>query len=319
MTNNLNSLDQPKLVVHQYQIHFQMDEPAKLPRYAGSTWRGAFGHALKKTVCVVRNTKCAECMLRNSCAYSYVFETPPPENGGKMRKYSNIQHPFILQIPQHQSTTSYQLNLNLFGKGQHYFPYIVYALKKAGEDGIGKQRQPFQLKRINKTVSGKNITVYEEETLTTDQSNTCITPPPLPEIIHIDFITPVRIKQNGHNLSQTTFNFSAFFSSLLRRISMLTYFHSDTPLETDFACLTQQAKEIDFSEQTLCWYDWSRYSNRQRTEMQMGGVIGQVTLNMAGLEPLWPYIWLGQYTHVGKATSMGLGQYSVQTTSLSKE
>jgi hypothetical protein len=103
---------------------------------------------------------------------------------------------------------------------------------------------------------------------------------------------------------------------LLRRISLITYFHTDTPLETDFAALTKQARLHNFSAQQLKWYDWTRYSSRQQTEMNMGGLIGSLQLDMQGLEPFWPYLWLGQWTHLGKGTSMGMGAYSIKPTSL---
>jgi len=53
--------------------------------------------------------------------------------------------------------------------------------------------------------------------------------------------------------------------------------------------------------------------------MQLGGLLGTVTFEVrAGprshsneLAPFWPYIWLGQWTHAGKNTSMGLGKYEI--------
>lgn len=36
--------------------------------------------------------------------------------------------------------------------------------------------------------------------------------------------------------------------------------------------------------------------------------------NKAALAPFLPYIWMGQYIHLGKGTVMGLGQIEVQTT-----
>jgi len=50
--------------------------------------------------------------------------------------------------------------------------------------------------------------------------------------------------------------------------------------------------------------------------MQLGGLGGHITLDSCGLEDLWTYLWLGQFTHVGKGTSMGMGANSIQTTSL---
>jgi CRISPR/Cas system endoribonuclease Cas6 (RAMP superfamily) len=37
---------------------------------------------------------------------------------------------------------------------------------------------------------------------------------------------------------------------------------------------------------------------------------------MDGLDAFWPYLWLGQWTHAGKGTSMGMGAYTIQPASL---
>ena len=77
-------ISQPIIPIKTYRFYFATDSSVRLPKYPGSAWRGAFGHALKKTVCVVRITPCNQCMLKSACAYSYVFETPPPADTGKM-------------------------------------------------------------------------------------------------------------------------------------------------------------------------------------------------------------------------------------------
>lgn len=308
------------LPVYRYQFEFLRPDRLQLPQYAGSAWRGAFGHALKKTVCVVRNTLCADCLLKTSCAYSYVFETPPPVNAIKMRKYNASPHPFVLQFPTKSQPAEayYAINLILFGHGQRYFPYIVHAMQCAGRDGIGRHRQVFELHRIKQLLrNNEEIVVFKENQLLPSQVDSQLDIPATPEYIQINIHSPIRIKQQGKNLNPQTFNFPGFFGNLLRRISMLSYFHSDQPLETDFASLTNQAKRTSFSQQNLQWYDWARYSSRQNTEMNMGGVVGTLSLDLKNNEQFWPYLWMGQWTHVGKATSMGLGHYTLQTTSLS--
>ena len=103
-------------------IEFATESAVRLPNFPGSAWRGAFGHDLKGTVCVVPNTPCNLCLLRNARAYSYVFETPPPANAEKMRKYTAAPHPFVLQFPMTLSTSGsiYTLDVILFGHGQRY-------------------------------------------------------------------------------------------------------------------------------------------------------------------------------------------------------
>jgi len=308
------SMIKPIIPINTYRFYFGVDSPVKLPKFAGSAWRGAFGHALKKTVCVVRNTPCNECMLKNACAYSTVFETPPPANTEKMRKYTAAPHPFVLQFPITSSTADsiYTLDVILFGHGQRFFPYIVHALKTAGLDGIGGHQQIFDLQKIDAIDNqGLSETIYQNGELKPLPAAILQPLPAIPKQIEITFHTPLRIKQDNKNLATRQFNFGAFFGTLLRRISMISYFHTDTPLETDFAALTAQAKTVQFSSQQLKWFDWTRYSSRQQTEMNMGGLIGSVLLEMDGLEEFWPYLWLGQWTHVGKGTSMGMGAYTI--------
>jgi CRISPR/Cas system endoribonuclease Cas6 (RAMP superfamily) len=43
--------------------------------------------------------------------------------------------------------------------------------------------------------------------------------------------------------------------------------------------------------------------------MQLGGLLGRLTLSGDRLSDLWPLLWLGQHTHLGKGTSFGLGRY----------
>lgn len=313
-------ISQPNIPIKTYRFCFATDSAVRLPSFPGSAWRGAFGHALKKTVCIVRNTPCNQCMLKNACVYSTVFETPPPANAEKMRKYTAAPHPFVLQFPVAASAPDfiYTLDVILFGHGQRHFPYIIHALKTAGQDGIGGQQQVFSLQKIDDiNRQGLGETIYQNGELLPQKPAELTLIPAIPDQIKITFHTPLRIKQDSKNLTARDFNFGAFFGTLLRRISMISYFHTDTPLETDFAGLTAKARTVQFASQQLKWYDWIRYSSRQQTEMNMGGLIGSVHLDMQGLEDFWPYLWLGQWTHVGKGTSMGMGAYTIELTSLS--
>jgi hypothetical protein len=314
-----NPLMMPELPFSVFLFNFHGNTPIRLPPYPGSAWRGAFGHALKRTVCVVRNTPCAECLLKSSCAYSYLFETPPPANSEKMRKYTSAPHPFVLQMPlaEQRQDTRYPLRLVVFGHGQRFFPYLVHALKTAGDDGLGGHRQVLQLETVEQLFPAlAPKPVYRGGKL--DFLNPPAMPaiPPMPGRIRLSIHTPLRIKQDRKNVGGAHFSFAPFFGNLLRRISMLTYFHTDTPLATDFASLMHRAGTVEFVDTKLRWHDWTRYSSRQQTEMQLGGVLGSLELDPEGLEDFWPYLWLGQWVHAGKATSMGLGHYSIEAASL---
>ena len=316
----MTTISQPNIPINIYRFCFKTDSLPRLPDFPGSAWRGAFGHALKKTVCVVRNQACNQCLLKNACAYSIVFETPPPTNTEKMRKYTAAPHPFVLQFPviAGQASTSYSLDVILFGHGQRYFPYIVHAFKQAGQHGIGGRQQVFNLVQVDEiNQRGEAETIFDNGELNPLKPPEKIVIPVMPQHIKINFNTQLRLKQDNKNLGAPGFNFGTFFTILLRRISMISYFYTESPLETDFAALTAKARTVQFSSQQLDWYDWTRYSSRQQTEIIMGGVMGFVELSMQDLEDFWPYLWLGQWTHLGKGTSMGMGAYQIEMTSLS--
>lgn len=310
------------LPLGRYRFVFRAVDDLRLPHYPGSAWRGAFGHALKRAVCVTGLPTCPDCLLYRSCAYPYVFETPPPPGTEKMRKYPAAPHPFVLDLEEDGGATPagapYTLGLTLIGRGNAYLPQIGFALGQAGERGLDSRRGRLALESIvqESPPSGEWHTIYHTGNRLEVLPPLVPVTPPAPTRLRITLKTPLRLKGNDRPVSGEDFTFGAFFSNLLRRISLLSYFHSDTPLEADFAGLTASARAISLAGASLSWHDGTRYSSRQGRETPMGGLLGEIALDGFGLEPFWPYLWLGQYVHAGAATSMGLGRYAISSASL---
>ncbi len=303
------------LTVGSYRMHFRAMESVRLPAYAGSAWRGALGHALRRLFCVTRKDDCAACLLYRACGYAYVFETPPPLETGKLRKYPAAPHPFVLMPGSvggmAPAGSLFVLGLSLFGRGNDFLPYFIHALAQAAGRGIGGQRHRLQLERVEQCAPDgeKWLPIYDGDGACRALPPAVPVPPPLPETVSVELETPLRVKREGSVLGPETFSFGAFFSNLLRRISLLTYFHGETPLETDFKGLVAAARAIEIQDRVLEWFDWKRYSSRQGQEMKLGGILGQFRLRGADIAPFWPYLWLGQFVHAGAVTTMGLGRY----------
>jgi len=101
--------------------------------------------------------------------------------------------------------------------------------------------------------------------------------------------------------------------NLLRRISLLSYFHCGRELSLDFKGIIEKSQDVVTAKSELSWVDWERYSSRQETKLKMGGFTGPVTFT-GEIGPFLPFLLLGQYVHVGKGTSFGLGKYYIEET-----
>jgi hypothetical protein len=236
-----------------------------------------------------------------------------------MRKYTAAPHPFLLEPPRAPDIDFHQVGLTLIGRGNAYLPYLIHALQRSGERGLGKCRVPMKLMDVwqaEPAEADKWSPIYEPGGVLITNPPYAPSAPTAPPAVQLRFETPLRLQHEERLVTPEKFRFSDLFGALLRRVSMLTYFHTDTPLETDFAGLMQQARQVEPLGVKLAWKDWTRYSSRQKTVMQMGGLVGEILIGLAEGSPFWPYLWLGQWVHAGKGTSMGLGQYTIQSTSL---
>lgn len=267
----------------------------------------------------MRNTPCPECLLYRSCVFPYLFETPPPRDSRKMRKYPAAPHPFVLRIEPGQESTHYQLGLALIGQAGRQLPYFIHALTEAGRQGIGSRRQPFELLEVRQA-HGPDLTdwtpIHTPDTPLNPLPPEPLTLPILPERLTVHILSPLRLKQDNHLVTPASFRFSHFFSALLRRRSLLSYFHTDQPWEADFAGLVQRASTVQHQTPRLQWYDWTRFSSRQDTSLEMGGLLGHFELSGDDVAEFWPLLWQGQWTHVGKGATLGLGRYRIEPASL---
>ena len=127
----------------QMRLHFQARQQLRLPPYKGSTFRGAFGIAFKRAVCIVQHGDCARCLVRAQCVYPYIFDTPVDNAQGIFRGYQNAPHPYVIEPPLETKTDyapgdGFAIGLTLIGKALDYVPYFIYAFQRLGETGVGR-------------------------------------------------------------------------------------------------------------------------------------------------------------------------------------
>jgi CRISPR-associated endoribonuclease Cas6 len=301
-------------------------DPLQLPRYKGSTIRGGFGATFKETVCVVDHRDCARCLLRSRCAFPYVFDTLVPEEATRLRKYPAAPHPFVFLPPLEEKTLykpeeTLAFGLTLIGKGADFLPYFIYTFERLGEKrGLGKGRGRFAVESVTwLSPQGEEIQIYSGAEKTLQHSFRSVTVqdlPPLPfahvtlhsACVTLHFVTPTRLMYGEALTPQPEFHI--LIRTLLRRLSNLAYFHCGTELDLNFRGLITAAEQIETVHSDLRWYDWERYSARQDTRMKLGGFVGKVTYR-GDLQPFLPLLRLGEFVHIGKGTSFGLGKYMI--------
>jgi len=295
-------------------------EPLILPLFKGSTLRGGFGHAFKRVVCILRNRECGECLLKERCVYSYIFETPPPSDTRIMRKYRSAPHPFIIQPPpekkrEYKPDDTISFDLILIGRALDYLPYFIYAFSELGNIGIGRAKGRYELRKVE--AEGAGI-IYSSDTKTICNFNTSVLnlDPSMsnpesynPGFMTLNFLTPTRIVYNGHLTIDLEFHI--LIRNLIRRLSLLYYFHcGGDSSEWDFKGIINKAEGVKVMKRDLRWYDWERYSARQDTRMKMGGFVGKITFK-GDIGPFMSILRAGEVLHVGKGTAFGLGRFEI--------
>lgn len=239
-----------------------------------------------------------------------------------MKKYPYAPHPFIITPPLEKKTDYNQedtlcFELILIGRCVDFLPYFIYTFDELGRWGIGRGKGKYFLKevKVSHPHSGENeksIYTGQDKILHSEfkvlQFNDFISFPSSPSSLHIKFLTPTRLKYSERLTPNLEFHI--LFRNLLRRISLLSYFHCGEELDVDFKGLVEESKKIKVKKSDIRWFDWERYSNRQSAKMKMGGLIGEVHFE-GDFSAFFPFLLLGEYLHVGKGTSFGLGKYKI--------
>jgi hypothetical protein len=345
-------------------------EHIRFPAYKGAAFRGGFGYAFKRVVCVVKSKTCDECLLKQKCIYSYIFETPPPQDTEILRLYPKVPHPFVIEPPitekqSFETGETFSFHLILIGNAIDYLPYFIYTFTELGKQGIGQGRGKYDLLHVEgMDLENEAIQIYDHKTQTltnhypviqahqlnhqplTARLSSCVReniathnqiPSPYEgedegevknsaimssckwekgisqgkncnKKITISLLTPLRLRFDGHITDKLEFH--VLIRNLLRRISSLSYFHCGEKLQVDFKGLIEKAKAINQIKSDTQWFDWKRFSTRQEEWMSLGGVTGTVSYE-GDMSDFMLLLRLGEYVHVGKGTSFGLGKYEI--------
>jgi hypothetical protein len=306
----------------RFRFWLEAIEPVRLPPFPGSALRGVLGAGLRRTACVTRQPVCAGCLLRGTCVYSTLFESPSLGDDGGGR-YAQLPHPFVLDVAATAGSEfgpgeTFAFGINLIGPALTQMPYLIHALQLAGQRGLGKGAGRFRVATLERERTlGKEdwSPVYTSESGEYLPGLTVRQPHPKPAttspMAALRLLTPLRIKRRGHLVGPAEFEAADLLRALCERLTLLAGLYGGDAAHFQWGGIRHHADDVRIQAHDLRWHDWTRFSSRQDTLMQMGGLLGGLSLVGPGLDAFGPALWYGQWVHVGKGTSFGLGAYHI--------
>jgi hypothetical protein len=257
----------------------------KPPYFIGSQIRGALGYSLKKISCINPVFKCDNCFAINNCLYYSLYEE------------KNNFHKFRLDFE--LGSEYYDFSIYLFDKYVEKLPYIISALNMMfTQTGIGRDRITY--KKFDIFINDKNsikngkieLPKNYEKIFQIDKRY---------QNISLEFITPLRIKKQNRFIRDESIELKDIVNSIYQRqMRLLGREFKKFPYETKGEIVK---KELHYKELT-------RKSNRQKTTMNLGGIIGKVEIKDINKES-FEVLKLGELIGVGKSTVFGLGKIKV--------
>lgn len=302
----------------RYCFEFEVTRPLRLPEYAGSALRGAFGSALRGLACVTRAKSCEGCLVRTTCPYATVFE--PPAAASAPLGITTPPVPYIVEPPEWGAREYHPGDLltfrfTLVGRAVEHLPLCLMAWMRAFARGVGAGDGTAELLAVIHELPGQAVVIYRSgEQITPHDQHIEFPGEIAPPAVVLDFSSPLRLQGNGRALPPWKLTPRPLLTALVRRASLLSQYYGEGALysESQFSSLGKAAETIA-GNHNMQWHDWTRRSSRQSRTMQLGGAMGSWRLE-GDLVPFWDAIRLGEWLHVGKEASFGLGKYRIAAT-----
>lgn len=307
------SILEQALPVARFEFELRQLDALRLPHYAGSMLRGAFGHALRRAACVTREPECKPCPLYRSCVFPNVFDTPAPESNAA----SQAVNPYVIEGPAmggHDVAPgeTWRFGFVLAGRMLRQMPLVVHAWQRACESGFRQAGSRAELVAVRLQGGDGSRCVYDPAVGRLEPFEASRMAAPVQDrAACLRFVTPLRLQENGRILNEREIDARRILMILARRTQNLLDCHGERELKLPLKELAVAAGGIE-AEVRMRRHQWSRYSSRQRQEMDLTGLVGDVILR-GDLVPFHELIALGELLHLGKNATFGLGRYQLIT------
>lgn len=194
-----------------------------------------------------------------------------------------------------------RVRLSVAGTEDEDITPLIQAVRVAGSTGVGRPRARFRA-----DVLPEGIVRVDRESIAAE-SALCLGK----RRLIIDFRTPTLVRIDGK--PKFGLSFAELLGSVLNRIHRGLAFHWHDPEIAERTRDLRQAFIAAASEVRVDSTDM-RWAHVERTrcggqKQSLSGFVG-VTSYCGDLDPFWPLVIAGSYTHIGYGAAFGMGRYS---------
>lgn len=293
-----------KLSYEKLLINIEFEQDVVFKSQSRHIFRSVFGNQLRKLTCVQPDISCDNCIVMDRCPYAFLFETPISGNNTILKGCNRLPPPMLMWWDD-KSTRSIDLTLTLIGRASEFLPYIYLALKKAGEEGIFKERIRFTVKKISSEgrplLMGDSLDLSQRVTheWSFDDSDY-----QTDDYYLVSFISPVFLKKE---LASYSLKGSEFFWQVHKRLQILSAAYGEISGEPQ----RPQFRKLK-SDAWLFKTDFHYFSSRQKESIQLGGMMGALRLREPVNHRELSLLQGAELFGIGKKTSFGLGRVLVE-------
>ena len=273
--------------ITRYQITYTAQADAVLPGQLGSMIRGVFGETL---------------MQLEPDIYQKFFhpDIPVDEVVGKYIS-RDLPAPFIIYpvkrydfVRQNQEIRFY---FTLIGNYRQYEDVVFQVFDRIQNTGLNYGKVPVAHLQFEKIYYKHKESIDFNDFTPTGKNISKIT---------IHFKTPVALNTKKQLI--TDFDFQRLFGFIYRRLFILDYLYGEQSIPEeiplDIKNLNIRPVDIQLTRQSI-------FRSPTRSEKYpMTGWKGKITYT-GNLNPVMPYLQMGEFLHIGNKTVFGLGKYKL--------
>lgn len=330
-----------EFAAHRLRFELQARESIALGRHAGSSLRGMLYRALLALTGPVRRDDSDRLEFLPNEPVRYLMATLDEDSP----RGRDVPRPYAIEAPRFapapgdgeallEAGQRFTFGMTLFANAMELFPYVLLAVKRAEDIGIGRGRGRFSLARAwsDNPFTGEAQPVYARgdqlariPDLPITHAHVLAAPRPAGRVLAIEFLSPATLRAAKQTV--TTPQFSVLLHRLIERLAELCAYSRESTVDSRLGqdrapalpclpptrearnALLGQADQVRLAYDGTRWVSLNGYSARQGAPTALSGLIGTAVYEADDFGPFLPLLRWGEITHVGKHTVKGNGVY----------